>query len=363
MARRIRRASFIKTPVKNGKLQIGIIGAGGVAHWAHFPAWQKIKEAEVVAVADVNGEAAKAAAEKYNIPHVFTDFNELVKLDLDAVDICTPNRFHAPATMAALATGKHVICEKPLATTTAEVRMAGECADKNGLILMSAQNMRYTANSKAIKRWADTGALGEIYHARVRAMRQAFMPAASSFHNSAISGGGPCVDIGVHALDNCLWIMGMPKPVRVTGTIKTNFAKGHIIPGRWGEWNRELVNVEDFSAGFVHFENGATMTVECAWLGHQEEKEDLSWQLFGSHAGVQWPSCKYQSTLNGVFLNGVISPAREGERAHTEAIQDFTRCILAKEPSPIPWTETIKVISILEGIYDSAKTGAEIKLA
>ena len=353
----------INPTVKNGKLQIGIIGTGGVAHWAHFPAWQSIKEAEIVAVADINAESAKAAAAKYNIPHIFTDFNELVKLDLDAVDICTPNRFHAPAAMAALMAGKHVICEKPLATTTAEVRMMGECADKNSLVLMTSQHMRYTANSQAIKRWAETGALGDIYHARVRAMRQAYMSASSSFHDSAASGGGPCVDIGVHALDNCLWIMGIPRPVRVSGTIKTNFAKGHVIPGRWGEWNRELVNVEDFSSGYIHFENGATMTLECAWLGHQEEKEDLSWQLFGSKSGVQWPSCKYQSTLNGVFLNGVISPAREVERAHTEAIKDFVRCVLAKAPSPVPWTETIRVIAILEGIYESARTGAEVKLS
>src|SRR5438105_7190307 len=114
--------------------RIGLIGAGGIAHGAHIPGWECIPNAEIVSVCDVNLSRAKAAASEHGIKHVFEDFNELVALDLDAVDICTPNRAHAPAAIAALNAGKHVLCEKPLATTAAEVRAMGEVADKNGLI-------------------------------------------------------------------------------------------------------------------------------------------------------------------------------------------------------------------------------------
>ncbi len=348
--------------MKNGKLQIGLIGAGGIAKGVHLPGWKKIKEAEVVAVADINKDAAQAVADEHGIPHVFTDFRDLIKLDLDAVDICTPNKFHTPATLAALNAGQHVLCEKPLAVTTAEIRQMGKLADRKKLVLMTGQHMRFLAHSQAVKKWAETGALGDVYHARVRAMRRAWIPCSPGFLDPKLSGGGPCMDIGVHALDNCLWVMGDAKPVRVSGTAKNNFGKTHIIPGMWGEWDRKLMNVEDFAAGFVHFDNGATMTVECAWLGHQEEKEDLSWQLFGSKSGVQWPSLNYSSTLNGTFINGTIMSAKENIQGHHAEIAAFTEAIIKKQASPVPWTQSIKVIAILEAIYKSAKQNREIKI-
>jgi len=109
------------------------------------------------------------------------------------------------------------------------------------LKLMTAQHQRFTASARAIKSWADAGNLGKVYHARVRAMRRAWLPVRPGFISKKLSGGGPCMDIGVHALDCCLWMMGFPKPVRVTGTAKVNFAKGHKIPGLWGEWDREEI--------------------------------------------------------------------------------------------------------------------------
>src|SRR5437870_710816 len=101
------------------KLRVGIVGAGGIARMSHAPGWKHLADAEIVAVADVREDTARALAKEFNIPHVFTDYQELVKLDLDAVDVCTPNQVHMPAVVAALETGKHVLCEKPLATSTA----------------------------------------------------------------------------------------------------------------------------------------------------------------------------------------------------------------------------------------------------
>jgi predicted dehydrogenase len=290
------------------------------------------------------------------------DFKDLVKLDLDIVDVCTPNRVHTPAVLAALEAGKHVICEKPLAVSTAEVRKMGQLADRKKLKLMTAQHMRFEFHSEAIKRWADGGALGEAYHARVRAMRRAWLPVSPGFIDAKLSGGGPCMDIGVHALDTCLWVMGFPKPVRVSGSSKVNFAKGRAIPGMWGEWDRDRFSVEDFASGFVHFDNGATMTLEAAWLGHQEEGEDFSFQIFGRQAGVQWPSARFSTVQNGVFLQGSLTHPQEGQGGHEREIAAFARCVTDKLPSPVPWTETIKVIGILEGIYASSKQGREVKL-
>ncbi len=343
------------------KLKVGLIGTGGIAEQVHIPGWKKINGAEIVAVADVNEAAARRIAEKEGISQVFTDFEELLKkAEVDVVDICTPNRFHVPAAMAALESERHVLCEKPLAVSAAEVVALGTLADRKGLKLMTAQHCRYSSSMQAIKQWAAGGSLGEVYHARVRATRRAFLPPRAGFIDKSLSGGGPCMDIGVHALDACLWVMDFPKPVRVSGTMKTNFAKGTKIPGRWGEWDREIYNVEDFSAGFVHFDNGATLTLEASWLGHQEEDEDVSFQLFGKEAGIHWPPGRFSTVSCGTFIQGNVTPVTTTKTPHHEEIAAFYDCVVNDKPSPVPWTETVSVIAILEALARSSECGSEV---
>ena len=344
------------------KFRVGIIGTGSIAQAVHIPGWKALPDVEIAAVADIDPDAARKGAAMAGDPRVFTNYRDLLKLDLDAVDICTPNRVHVPAVLASLERGLHVLCEKPLAVSAADVRRMGERADRGKRILMTAQNARFRAESAAVKAWADAGNLGKVYHARVRAMRRAWVPARPGFIDDRLSGGGPCMDIGVHALDAALWIMNFPKPVRVTGTSKVNFAKGTKIPGKWGEWDRGTYTVEDFAAGFVHFDNGATLTLEASWLGHQKEDEDFSFELFGTEAGIRWPSAEFSGVSAGVFTDGRLSSPRRVESTYADEIAHFHRAIIDGGRSPVPWTETIHVIAILEAVYKSQKLGREIIL-
>ena len=100
------------------RFSVGVIGTGGIFRAVHAAGWKSIPGVEIVAVCDVSRDRAEMTAKEVGAQHVFTDFEDLVKLDLDAVDVCTPNEVHTPAVIAALETGKHVICEKPLATRT-----------------------------------------------------------------------------------------------------------------------------------------------------------------------------------------------------------------------------------------------------
>jgi predicted dehydrogenase len=347
------------------KLKIGIIGAGGIMKSVHMPGWKFAPDCEVVAVCDINKEAAEAFGKANNIAadRVFTDFQKMIdSVELDAVDICTPNKFHTPAVLAALDKKLHVLCEKPLAVTTAEVREMAAAAKKSGTVLMTAQHMRWTGSGQALKRFADSGALGEVYHARIHAVRRNWLPCAPTFIDGKLSGGGPCMDIGVHALDLGLWLMGFPDPVRVSGTTMVNFAKGNEIPGAWGEWDREKFSVEDFASGFIHFANGATMVLEASWLQHQQEKEDFSARLFGKKSSVHWPSGDYASVVNGALVDGKIQERTGLKPAHTEEILAFVDAIRTGKPSPVPVEQTIKVIGILEAIVESGKTGREVVL-
>lgn len=345
------------------KLRIGLIGAGGIVRAAHLnPGWRAVPDVEIVAVCDVRKDTAKSLADDFGIPHVFTDYRDLVKLDLDAVDICTPNRVHTPAVLASLKAGKHVLCEKPLAVSVREVKSMADAAKKAKRLLMTAQHFRFTDKITALKNFVDCGQVGDFYHARVHALRRNLLPISPGFIDEKLSGGGPCMDIGVHALDSAMHLMGFPKPVRVTGTRAVNFAKGHDIPGIWGEWDRTLFGVEDFATGFVHFENGATMVLETSWLQHQPETEDFSFHLFGRKGSLQWPANTYSTAQNRVLIDGRVTPTIGLKAAHTEEIIAFTRAIREKKPSPVPVGETLYVIAILEGIYQSAKLGREVRI-
>ena len=346
--------------MKTRKLRVGIIGAGGISRSQHIPHWLKIPDVEVVAVADIHEPTARDVAAQFKIPHAFKDFNDLLKLKVDAVDICTPNIAHTSATLASLHAGAHVLCEKPLAVSTKDVRAMGKLADKKKRKLMTAQFHRFTQSAQTIRTWADAGGLGEVYHARTRAMRRAWVPTRPGFIDKKLAGGGPCMDMGVHALDTCLWIMNFPTPVRVSGTSKINFAKGWKIPGKWGEWDRKAYTVEDFAAGFVHFDNGATMILESSWLGHQAEDEDLSFQLFGMNGGVKWPTCEYASMQGKAFVQGTLGHAKWIPSAYEDQVRAFHDCVVNSKPSPVPWTETIKVIGILEAVYESQVKGREV---
>lgn len=344
-------------------LKVGLIGTGGIVRGAHLkPGWLAVPDVEIVAACDINEASAKKLAEDFKIPQVFTDFRELLKLkDLDAVDICTPNKVHTPAVVASLEAGKHVLCEKPLAVSTKEILEMREALRKSGKILMTAQHFRFQENSVAIKSWIESGALGEVYHARVNATRRNWLPTSPGFIDPNLSGGGPCMDIGVHALDTALWLMNFPKPVRVSGRAHTNFAKGFDIPGGWGEWDRTLFGVEDFAAGFIHFSNGSTMALEASWLQHQE-KEEINATLQGKKAGIRWPTGHFHTVANRTLIDGVVLPHGGRKPAHTEEILAFADAIRTGKPSPVPIEQTINVIAILEAIMQSSQLNREITI-
>ena len=196
---------------------IAFIGSGGIAQNAHMPAYKKLQDegkAKIVAVCDVNEETAKAAAAKFDVPHVFTDYAQMLKMDeMDAVDVCTPNYLHKQPVMDAFAAGKHVMCEKPLAINAIEGEEMVAAGHKAGKKFQVALNIRFGAAPQAVKRFIDDGKIGEIYYARAHALRRRGVPGWGVFTQKDKQGGGPLIDIGVHILDLTLWLMGYPEPV------------------------------------------------------------------------------------------------------------------------------------------------------
>ena len=148
------------------KLKVGMIGLGNIAH-THVPGWANSPYAEVVAGGDINPQVFAPWQQKYGLTRFHEDSYEIVNdPDIDIIDICVPNMFHAPYVIAALDAGKHVICEKPLAPTPDEIRRMIQARDRSGKKLMTAQHFRFKGVSQAMKTEIEQGTLGNIYHAR-----------------------------------------------------------------------------------------------------------------------------------------------------------------------------------------------------
>ncbi len=344
-------------------LKVGIVGCGVVVRKYHIPGWRAVPDAEIVLACDISRQAAEALQRDFGLPAICSDYRELLAdPSIDVIDVATPNKFHTPIVLGALEAGKHVLCEKPLATTTQSIRQIGKAADQSKGLLMVAQNMRFSPAAVAAKQFLEHQDLGRVYHSRVHAIRRNLMPPQRGFIDPDLSGGGPCMDIGVHALDLALWLMNFPKPVRVSGKTAVNFAKGYDIPGAWGEWDRDAMGVEDFASGFIHFDNGATMILEACWLQHQKESEDFSATLFGHRGSLSWPSGEYFTAVNRTLVDSTILPVTGLRPSHTEEIVAFADAIRNGKPSPVPWTDSLNVISILEAIYESARLGREIRV-
>jgi predicted dehydrogenase len=351
--------------IMSDKLKVGVIGVGGIAG-AHMPGWVDSPYTEVIAGCDVNPASLQKWGERWNVSRLTTEVKDLIEDPyIDIIDICTPNNYHAPLAIAAMQAGKHVLCEKPLAPTPDLIRDMIATRDATGKLLMTAQHFRYTGAAKAMKAEIDCGVLGEVYHARSWMLRRVAAPTRPGFVMKEHATGGACIDIGVHILDLTLWFMGHPKPVSVTGITRTELAHRPGAFSIWGGPIPQELNVEEFAAAFVRFENGATLILEVAWLLHHDtEGEDMQMWLYGTEGGSHWPKCEVYSTNYATqqLYNRTLKLTRDDRPPHAQECQALALAVLEGRPSPVPPEQSLQVMTILDAVYKSQETGREVRL-
>ena len=347
------------------QLKVGVIGVGGIAG-SHFPGWNASTNAEMVAFADPVAPVLERVAKEHGITKTYAKPEDLIAdPDIDIIDICTPSAYHAPLAIAALNAGKHVICEKPLAPTPADINAMIEARDKAGKYLMTAQHFRFQTDTMALKKEIETGSLGDVYHARSWMLRRNWLPVRPGFIYKKNSGGGPCIDIGVHILDLTLWMMGHPKPVAVSGVTQDKLSR---VPGAFSAWGGDIpqdMDVEEFASAFVRFDNGATLILEVSWmLHHQTQTEDMQMWLYGTQSGSHWPSNKILTANNTTKRTADIqlAPVGSGMEPHAAECVAFAQAIADGAPSPVPAEQSRDVQLILNGLYESAEKGAEVRI-
>ncbi|HEX5269061.1 MAG TPA: Gfo/Idh/MocA family oxidoreductase [Gemmataceae bacterium] len=346
--------------MRDRKLQVGLVGAGGIGRSKHLPGWAKVPFAEVLGMADVSEEALSRAAQVAPNAHTYHDWHELVaRDDIDAIDVCTPNRTHAAIVLAALTAGKHVLCEKPLATSADEVRAMRDAAASAGRLLMAAQHFRFDPAARQLKALIDAGMLGSVYYTRAQWLRRRFLPVRTTFIERRLSGGGPVFDIGVHVLDLAYWFLGAPEPVSVSAFVDAKLAHDPQLTGSWGDWDHARFDVEDFTAGLVRFRDGGVLLLEASWLGFQPEKELTRVQCYGTRGGLVWPDGLVVGETNRVPWDLKLSEVPD-KGPHDEEILAFATAVRDGLPSPVPVEESLNVVRILEAFYRSGQERREV---
>jgi predicted dehydrogenase len=341
-------------------VNIGVIGAGGIAKNAHLPAYKNCEQANVVAVADVNEVALEEAKSKFEIPNGFTDYNDLLKMeDIDAVSVCTPNFLHKDVAIAAMRAGKHVLCEKPLAMNAAEGEEIVAASKETGKQCMVGFVSRFGADAQTLKKFIDAGELGDIYYGRAQYLRRRGIPGWGVFGQKDKQGGGGLIDIGVHALDLALWLMGYPKPVSVSGLSVAKFGTREGVVGLMGQWDVKTFTVEDFGAGFIRFENGSVLLLESSFCLNMKPESMRQIELFGDQGGATIEPVTIFSEKHGVLtdLSPVYVPATKGFELEIAA---FVEAVANGTPVPIPASNGVVVSKIIDAIYESSDQGKEV---
>jgi predicted dehydrogenase len=350
-------------------IRIGIIGCGVIGR-SHIGCYRHIPGATVVACASLDGASARATAAEFAIPHSHAGYHELVaRDDVDAVDVCLHNNLHLPATLAALAAGKHVYCEKPLAGSYHDALSMVAAARRHRRMLHVQLSLVFANETRAAKQLIDAGELGELYHARSSGFRRRGRPYVDGHGSPAFvrrrdAGGGALLDMGVYHLTQLLYLLGNPEVATISGTTYQKTAMDAERAARAG------YDVEELALGLVRFANGATLDLIEAWAMHLGSLDGSS--LIGTRGGVRLSPFAFYRSLGELDCDAQtdLGAARfrwNAVRGDGDDLGDTHRHWIAALLGRVPLLPTAELalaaMLISEGIYRSSQLRREVAAA
>jgi predicted dehydrogenase len=273
---------------------------------------------------------------------------------VDAVVVALANRLHRPIAVDALRAGKHVLVEKPMATSAREAQEMVNEARKARRTLMVAMCNRFRSDAQYARRFVESGKLGLPYLGHAMYWRRHGIPGSPTYAVKKNSGGGAIIDIGVHFLDLMLWIMGWPKVLSVSGAAFNKF--GHTQSFK--------MDVDDYGGAFLRLAGGAVATLEVSWALHGSRHELSDVHVYGDKAGVELNPLRIMTVdEQGSELD--IQPKLPGTQwAESFAREDdhFARQCLAGKPVIPTGEQGRDMMLILDAIYESARLGREVRI-
>ncbi len=310
-------------------LKIGLVGVGAAAQVNHIPALMKVEDLELVALCDRDPEKAQRVAQKFGIPKA--------------------NYLHSPMAVAALESGKHVLCERPLARSSEEAAAMVKAAKKADRVLACAVQHRFRPDAQLLRRFVEKGDMGEIFLAKAGWLRQKTEWDSDEWRRTKReSGGGVVLDLGFQMLDLSLWVLGQPKVSSVTASVHRN-KKGEV---------------EDSATAFFRLESGATLTLELTW-GLLMEKDFAYLNLFGSGGAALLNPFRVHKGMHGTLVNvtPTLETNRNQYRQSMEAqVVHFAETLRSGKKPMGSVDEVLGVMQLMDAVYKSAELGKEVKV-
>ena len=341
------------------KIRWGVIGAGGIALRRTIPeAVRDASNIELVSVMDTHAAKAQAVADRFHVPHACTTEAELLAQDLDAVYIATPQNVHARQVIQAAEAGRHILCEKPIAVSLAEVDQMEAAIQKAGVKFMLGFCMRYNVYNKKARELVQGGALGQMVMGRAQ-LTCWYPPIPEAWRQDvSISHGGALIDMGTHCLDLLEWIQGT-RIVEVVGfqdLLKHDYR----------------TQIEDTSTVIVRFANGAHGIID-NYFNLPDAAAQNALELHGTKGSLLATGTIGQDPTGKMFTilqpeetaydpNQVrdVAVAREeyhfqGIGLYGQMVSMFADCILENKTPPISLEDGRHSVNVVETIYRAVK--------
>jgi predicted dehydrogenase len=321
-------------------LRIGLIGCGAIARRIHIPAFKQCDDVDVVAFASRTRASADAAAAEWGSGDATDDWRAVVERDdVDGVCICTPNALHREQAVVAAKAGKHVLVEKPMATTLEEADEMIAVAEGAGVVLHVAHNLRYVpaviATRDALSR---VGSIVAVRHAFGHSGPRDWAPDSTWFFDPEQSGGGALIDLGIHSMDLIRFVTGL-EATEVTCTLTGD------------------ASVEDAAFTTIRLEGGGAAIVHTSWVISPREFEMV---VHGTNG-----------TLSLGF-GGLTFRSTAGEKDSIDVpsltaspCSDFVRAVRGEQPEgPVASGEEGRAaLAIVSAAYESARTGKRVEVS
>jgi predicted dehydrogenase len=298
----------------------------------------------------------RAEAERFAVQHGVPRFYDSVEAlladeTINAVYVATPPHLHMVHTLQAAAAGKHILCEKPLALTSAQAQQMIDGCQANGVQLMVCYYQRYNTRHQQIKTLVANGAIGQVTAVRLN-FSDYFPPTPGYWHHTpAISGGGPLMDLGIHCIDLLRYLCG--EISEVTALVDTLAATSPV---------------EDTATLLLKLVNGAHAVITSHWsTAAFEPQQSNGLEISGTLGTIQAAPLSAKDsagTLRLLTADGVqdFGVAPGGVRPHVALLTAFAHALTAQAPNPIPGEEGLAGLRVIEAAYRSAQTGTRVRM-